>query len=90
MNKLMLGCGVVILASVANPAMSLPGEAPEADPDYNFSVYDLDQNGTISTHEAIQDRYLQSVFRLMDTNRDEQLTREEFDEFQESREKKRS
>lgn len=54
----------------------------------SFTNFDIDRNGFISTHEAVKDDYLQRVFKEMDSNGDQQLSQEEFEEHQEADEKK--
>lgn len=65
---------------------SMPEQQPQAD--QSFELYDIDRNGTISTHEAVRDENLQSVFKLIDTDGNEQLSKEEYQHYMGINEKK--
>lgn len=70
------------LANAANSEKATTPTQPE------FERFDLDNNGAISTHEAIRDPLLQSVFKEIDTNKDEKLSKDEYLGYQEMQVKK--
>lgn len=87
MNRLTLLVTTLVLAnSAAVNANTTPQAEQPTGPE--FEVFDVDNNGVISTHEAVRDALLQSVFKDIDSNGDQKLSKEEYQSYKDAEEKK--
>lgn len=87
MNRFTLLVMTLALANSASVnAVSTPNVDLPAGPD--FEIFDLDNNGEISTHEAVRDPLLQSVFKDIDVDGNQKLSKEEYQSYKEAQEKK--
>ncbi len=92
MNKLEVTAIALVLGTSAmtlGTAVSAMTEQKEVKPSTaGFETFDVDKNGVISTREAIKDPVLQSVFKKIDENGDEQLSKDEYLSYEELQVKK--
>lgn len=88
MNKFTLVAIAMALGASTALANAMSNDNAPQPTQPKFEIFDLDNNGSISTHEAIKNPLLQSVFRDIDTNKDEKLSKDEYLGYQEMQAKK--
>lgn len=88
MNKFTLVAIAMALGASTTLANAVSNESTTAPTQPQFEAFDLDNNGAISTHEAIKDPLLQSIFKKIDANNDEKLSKDEYLGYKEMQVKK--